>query len=209
MPHSVQLAELLCARLCHDLGGPIGGLAGAVELAATGPDSGLADIAAASSELGLRLRLLRAAFGAGGIRLDRPRLTELAAAVPGADRLRIDLDGLPRGASFAPSLGRVLLNLLLLAPEGLPRGGTLTLTRVDEAAVLARLTGPRAAWPNGFATYLGDPAAARAALVPPRFRLAPWVALLAAQLGVQLSLLVPAGRARGPAPLLLRGDAAG
>ena len=208
MPSPVLLAELLAARLCHDLGGPIAGLAGAVELAvADGAD--LPEIAAASTELGLRLRLLRAAFGTGGIRLDLPRLTELAQAVPGADRVRLDLDLLPRGTSFAPSLGRVLLNLLLLVPEALPRGGALSLSRVDEAAVLARLSGPRAAWPNGFATYLGDPAAARAALVPPRIRLGPWMALLAAQLGVRLSLLVPAGRARGPAPLLLRAEAGG
>ncbi|MGC8476007.1 MAG: histidine phosphotransferase family protein, partial [Acetobacteraceae bacterium] len=133
----------------------------------------------------------------------------LAGGVPGADRVRLELDLLPRGTSFAPPLGRVLLNLLVLAPEALPRGGTLALSRVDEAAVLARLSGPRAAWPNGFATYLGDPAAALAALVPPRFRLGPWLALLAAQLGVRLSLLLPAGRARGPAPLLLRAEAGG
>ncbi len=210
MPHSVQLAELLCARLCHDLGGPVASLAGAVELAP--PDApDLTEIAAASTEIGLRLRLLRAAFGSGGMRLDLPLLVELAAGVPGGERVTLDLSGLPRGDSFSPTLGRMLLNLLLLAPEAMPRGGTLALSRVDDAGVLARIAGPRAAWPNGFAGYVADPAAARAALTPPRLRLGPWLVLLGAQLGVLLSLLRPVGtgRGRGTAPLLLRAEAPG
>ena len=208
MPYSVQLAELLCARLCHDLGGPIASLAGAVELAT--PDATyLAEIAAASTELGLRLRLLRAAFGSRGVQLDLARLTELAAGVPGGDRVALDLSGLPRDINFPPALGRMLVNLLLLAPEAMPRGGTLALRQVDDAAILAQIAGRRAAWPNGFAGYVADPATAGAALAAPRLRLGPWLVLLGAQLGVRLSLLLPAGNGRGAgaAPLLLQATA--
>ncbi len=210
MPETVQLAELLCARLCHDLGGTIGILSGALELARRAErDDRLADAIEASDALSNRLRVLRAAWGPGGARLDAARLRELAAGLPGQDRVRLDLDALPRGTQFGPALGRMLLNLLAFAPEALPRGGAVVLAPVDATAVVARLSGMRAAWPAGFAGYLNDPAAARAALAAPRALLGPWLALLAPRLGVALSLLLPTGtgRGNGPAPLLLRGPA--
>lgn len=219
MPETVQLAELMCARLCHDLGGAIGTLTGTLELArrataedtrraATLAEATLAEATLAAEALAHRLRGLRAAWGSGGARLDEARLRELASGLPGQERVRLDLDLLPPGTQFGPGLGRVLLNLLILAPEALPRGGVLALSRVEEDTVLARLAGPRAAWPAGFAGYLNNPTAARAALATPRALLGPWLALLAPRLGVRLSLLLPTGNGRGngPAPLLLRAD---
>src|SRR5487761_2378274 len=130
MPETVQLAELLCARLCHDLGGTIGILSGALELARRADrDDRLADAIEASDALSNRLRVLRAAWGPGGARLDAARLRELAAGLPGQDRVRLDLDALPRGTQFGPALGRMLLNLLAFAPEVLPRGGAARAAR--------------------------------------------------------------------------------
>ena len=61
----LRLAELLAARLCHEVSGPAGTLAGAVEIARTEPASAAEalDIAAkAAASLAGRLRLLRAAW---------------------------------------------------------------------------------------------------------------------------------------------------
>ena len=60
----LTLAQDLCARLCHDLVGPLGTMANAVEMVGDDPDAAeLAREAAAS--LRAKLQLWRAACGAG------------------------------------------------------------------------------------------------------------------------------------------------
>lgn len=203
MPDSVHLAELICARLCHDLGGPLGSLTGALELAQTQlAGAPLADAVAAGEDLARRIRLLRAAWGGDGGRLDLPRLRDLARGTPGAEQIQLDLSALPRGLVFASGIGRILLNLLLFAPEALPRGGVFALAPVGDG-ILLRIAGPRAAWPAGFAGYLANPDAARAAPAGPRSVLGPWIALLAAHLGVRAALLLPSGPGGGAGSALL------
>jgi hypothetical protein len=120
--------------------------------------------------------------------------------------MELDLAALPRRTVFASGIGRILLNLLLLGPEALPRGGRFSVTPLDDGGMLVRIAGPRAAWPQGFALHLADPEAAFAALSGPRAVLGPWIGLLAAQLDVRAALLLPSGSGRGvgPAPLLLQ-----
>ncbi|MDE2007757.1 MAG: hypothetical protein KGI51_14400, partial [Rhodospirillales bacterium] len=198
MPDSIHLAELVAARACHDLGGAVGRLTGAVELAATGAGT-LAEAVAAARVLGRRLDAIRTAFGPGSVRLDPAMLRALLEGIPGQERVRLDLAALPARTSFGPGLGRgVLLALLLLAPEALPRGGAVVLAPLEPHALVVRLQGLRAAWPIGFAAWK--------ALASPGTLLGAWIALLAPRLGVQLSWLLPTASARGagPAPLLLR-----
>ncbi|MBW4089729.1 MAG: hypothetical protein HIU82_01250 [Proteobacteria bacterium] len=203
MRDRLRLAELMCARMCHDLGGPLGSLTGTLELSQASPDS--ASVTEAAEALSCRLRLLRAAWGGNAGRLDPPRLRELGRGAPGADRMELDLAALPPRTVFAPGIGRILLNLLLLGPEALPLGGKFSVTPLDDGGMLVRIAGPRAAWPQGFALYLTDPEAAFAALSGPRAVLGPWIGMLAAQLDVRAALLLPSGSGRGvgPAPLLL------
>ncbi len=203
-----RLAELIATRIFHDIGGLAGTLAATIELAleeggAAGESlSSAADIAA---ELNRRVRLLHAAWGPTGGGLDIARLQDLALGTPGAHRMRLDLSALPPGALFSPELSRVLLNVVILAAESLPRGGTLTLAETSQASVLATIRGQRAAWPEALAAFLADEAAAWAGLDNPRTLLAPLVALIAHQLGVPLALLQPArvSRRHGPPPLLI------
>ena len=63
---ALRLAELLCARLCHDLSGPLGALIGVLEVARDKqPDSEALALAEETAvQLAQRLKLLRAA-GAG------------------------------------------------------------------------------------------------------------------------------------------------
>lgn len=233
MPEPVRLAELMCTRLCHDIANPLGTLTGMLELAQAQPGTSpperaippkrqtgavetttLADLAAALEEMEGRLRLLRAAWGGDCRPLDLPRLRGFARCMPGADRIRLDLSALPHDTVFTPGIGRILINLLLFAPDVLPSGGAFVLAPADNTmddgaaatggAILLRLAGPRGAWPACFAGLLADPEAARAALREPQMVLAPWIALLAAHLGVRARLLMPTGRSAGPAPLLLQ-----
>ena len=116
--------------------------------------------------LTLRLRLLRAAWAGMPEPLDLPELTALARGLP-ASRVGLDISHLPPATVFPPAMARLVLNLLLLAAASLPQGGTLYL---DGAAddVIARIVGPRAAWPAGLIGMLANPAVARRALGEPR-----------------------------------------
>ena len=72
MSESLRLAELLCARLCHDLSGPLGALIGILEIAREEqPDSETLALAEdTADELVQRLKLLRAAWGQDGDDMD-------------------------------------------------------------------------------------------------------------------------------------------
>lgn len=204
----LRLPELLAARAFHDIGGLVGTLAATLALALkeAGGDVGVSLPAAveAAADLNRRVRLLRLAWGPAEAGLDVARLADLARGPAGAHRVRLDVSALPAETAFSPALSRVLLNLVLLAAECLPRGGTLALAPAGGEALLATLAGSRGAWPDGFAAFLVDDAAAWAGLTDPGHLQAPLFALLARGAGVRLSLLM-AGNAprRLPSPLLI------
>ena len=206
----LRLAELLAIRLCHDLSGPLGTLMGALELVAEDPASAAEALPLAgvvSTTLGRRLRLLRAAWGGATGPLSVDEFAALAEGVQ-ARRARIDLEGLERSARFSSAAGRVALNALLLAVEAMPGGGTAALSGNPATEILITVAGPRAAWPAGFAAYVGDPARARQTLQgsddgqASRNLQAPLTVLIAAAAGVRLSLLM-APAAEAVPPLLM------
>ena len=199
----LSLAELVCARLCHDLSSLLGSLTGTLELVLeAGPPTEELSVAADSAvALTLRLRLLRAAWAGTSEPLDLPELTALARGLP-ANRVGLDISHLPPATVFPPAMARLVLNLLLLAAASLPQGGTLYL---DGAAddVIARIAGPRAAWPAGLIDMLANPAVARRALGEPRTLQAPLTALLARHHGLRLTAMLATGPAPHAPPLRL------
>lgn len=209
MSEPLWLAELLCARLCHDLSGPLAALVGVLEIAREeqpGSETlALADDTAV--ELAQRLKLLRAAWGRDVENLDVPRLRGFADSLSSSRRLRLDLAGLEGGAVFPPMAGRMVLNLLLLAAESMPGGGIVALSGTPATNIAVTISGPRAAWPAGLATWLIDDSAALAAMMDnPRGLQGPLTALLARGFGFRLSMLMSAGAVAGAdmlPPLLL------
>ncbi len=182
----LSLALTLCARLCHDLAGTVGALAGTLELAAEGQDGdALALAVECAREVSARLRLLRAAWGANP---DGCNLQGLTAGLPGAERLAIDLSGLAPGLAEAP--GRLAANLLLLAAGSLPRGGSISLAG-DNRTMLVEIAGPRAGWPAGLAACLADRTALRAACAHTRDVGLAVTCLVARQLGLVITLHGP------------------
>lgn len=130
--NAVELASLLCSRLCHDLLSPVGALNNGIELLADEQDPEmrerclelLAESARASAN---KLKFFRLAFGAGGGFGDEIDTREARTALEGlygADK-RIELgwmvadDKLPKGAI------KLLLNLAMIAGDALVRGGRL------------------------------------------------------------------------------------
>src|SRR5690242_18821397 len=150
--NAVDLASLLCSRLCHDLMSPVGALNNGIELLAdeTDPDMQekclelLADSARATAN---KLKFFRLAFGAGGGFGDEIDTREAEAALEGLfgdGKVEfgwvVEDEKLPKGAI------RLLLNLALLAGDALVRGGRLDVgaERSGGAIELAvRAEGPR------------------------------------------------------------------
>lgn len=204
---ALMLAGALAARLCHDLAGPLGTVTGALDLAERADAEALALARDATTDLAHRLRLYRAAWGEGG---GPASVAELAALAQGLAhrRVRLDVAGLPGQARMRPEFGRVVLNVLLLAAEGMPRGGTVGMHGEPETEIAVIPSGLGAAWPPGTAEAIANPATALARLrqqsgtLTPRTLLPPFVALLAAREGLRLGLLMGPDGVQAP-PLLI------
>ena len=137
IPADLSLAELLCARLCHDLSGPVGAAAAGAELLGELGGDGidgdtLGLVAASAAAAAARLKFFRAAFGPGGRDQACGPLRELisgylessqSAAAP-----QIALDWRIAAADLPASTTRLVLNLVLIARDSLPRGGTIIVT---------------------------------------------------------------------------------
>jgi histidine phosphotransferase ChpT len=201
------LAELLATRLCHDIASPLNSVAAALE-EMDGPAEHRAEALSlaqdAAGMLSRRLVLLRAAWGGGVEPLDGEGLREFARGLPGRT-VTLDLADLAPDCVFAPDLARVLLNVLILAAEGLPRGGRVALGAAGAEAILCALDGPRAAWPPGLAAAIAAPEAIaeQVRTAEPRGLQAPLTVLVAAQAGFALSFLMGPGSEAAP-PLLIR-----
>jgi histidine phosphotransferase ChpT len=206
MTDPLTLAEFLCARLCHDISGPMSSIAGAIELAIedeTAREEALPVAGEAAVVLGRRLRLLRAAWSGDCGALDLGQVRQLAEGLPGIERLQLDTSQLDPEPPFSPGAARLLLNVMLLASESLPRGGIIALSGSAQEDVIATIDGPHAAWPTGLADCLADPSAVWAVMTSARTVQAPVTALIARHAGLRLSIMMPTGPGGSPAPLLL------
>lgn len=151
--NAVDLASLLCSRLCHDLMSPVGALNNGIELLndETDPDMRekclelLGDSARATAN---KLKFFRLAFGAGGGFGEEIDTREARAALEGLFGAEgkielgwvIESEKLPKGAI------KLLLNLGMLAGDALVRGGRLHVgaERADgEIELAVRAEGPR------------------------------------------------------------------
>jgi histidine phosphotransferase ChpT len=149
----VDLASLLCSRLCHDLMSPVGALNNGIELMADEQDPEmrekclelLADSARASAN---KLKFFRIAFGAaGGFEedIDTHEAEATLEGVFGAER-RIELGWVVSDGKLPKGAVKLLLNLALLAGDALVRGGRLDVgaeARDGEIEMVIRAEGPR------------------------------------------------------------------
>jgi histidine phosphotransferase ChpT len=163
------LAELLCARICHDLSGPVGAVAAGAELMAEdGTDQESMDLLAASAKASIaRLKFLRVAFGPGTA-LDAQKLRELIASFlatrnPAGGEGGVDLVW-PESWSLPGSFTRLVANMVLLAQDCVPRGGLIRIGSEHPELMLAE--GAKAALHDEAAAILqggADPSTPRGA----------------------------------------------
>jgi len=130
----MRVAQFLCSRLCHDLIGPAGAINSGVEFlggdGADQRDEALSLLAESGGRLVDRLSFFRVALGRGGG--DGPRAVsdarDLAAAFLAGGRVSLDWaadEASVADGAVAPNGVKLLLNLILLGADSLPRGGAL------------------------------------------------------------------------------------
>ncbi len=141
-----RLAEILCARLCHDLAGAVGAVsAGAELLAEEGPSSPMAAeavslLADSAASLSARLRFLRLALGVSSASAPHEaRALALAFLEKGYPQGDWTLDWpMAQGAATGPDQAKLLLNLICMAQDCLPRGGVIAVRPEETVLVAAR-----------------------------------------------------------------------
>ena len=153
---ALDLASLLCSRLCHDMLSPVGALSNGLELLRDEKDPEmrkrcmelLEQSAKASAD---KLKFFRLAFGAaGGFGQLVPvyEARELIAALIG-DSGRITLDWKVPSEELPKAAVKTLLNLAAIGIEALVRGGTLEVgaeLRDGSSEIVIRAAGPRIAF---------------------------------------------------------------
>ena len=131
---SVDLAvlELVCSRLCHDLVGPVGAATNGIELLRDISGDQHEDILDMTDESARtawrRLEFFRVAFGYGGGRSgwSGTELETLAAGMLRDTRVTLDWRNAAAASSIDGRGGKLLLNLIFLIAEAMPRGGVVS-----------------------------------------------------------------------------------
>ncbi|MGH7015237.1 MAG: histidine phosphotransferase family protein [Stellaceae bacterium] len=126
-----RVLELLASRLCHELISPVGAINNGVELLSDGDAGFMRDATAligqSARRAAMRLQFYRFAYGAGGVGGGAPDAKALVAGILEGGKVRCDWPG--AFDALDSSWQKLACNLVLLAAETLPRGGTVTLAR--------------------------------------------------------------------------------
>jgi histidine phosphotransferase ChpT len=155
---ALDLAALLCSRVCHDIISPVGAIINGLEVLDEDNSQEMRDFA---------FGLIRRSAGQASAKLQFARLAFGAAGSAGAEIDLGDAEKVATGymqgekASFAweaprvlmpKNLVKLLLNLILLANAAIPRGGSIKVSvpSASPPRFVLRSTGPSARVPPAF-----------------------------------------------------------
>ena len=127
----LHVFHLLCAKLCHDLVGPVGAVSNGIELlremGTEDADDALNLVADSADSASNRLKFFRVAYGmAAGVAASTDDARDIASALFGGHK--IELDWRLPNTEIGERPVKLLLNMILLASEALVRGGTIAVT---------------------------------------------------------------------------------
>lgn len=135
---ALDLAALLCSRVCHDLISPVGAVVNGIEVMEDDADEQTKEFALdlirkSAKTASARLQFCRIAFGAAGsagASIDTGDAENVARGMMEDDKVKLTWS-LPR-VLLPKNRVKLLLNMLLLAGGTIPRGGTLTVESIGE-----------------------------------------------------------------------------
>jgi histidine phosphotransferase ChpT len=135
---ALDLAALLCSRVCHDLISPTGAIVNGLEVLEEGSDAETKEFALdlikkSARTASARLQFCRIAFGAAGsagAQIDLGDAETMARGFVDADKVKITWN-LPR-VLLPKNRVKLLLNMLIIAIGTIPRGGVLSIDPLGE-----------------------------------------------------------------------------
>src|SRR5688500_16332346 len=141
-PDALELAALLCSRVCHDLISPVGAIVNGLEVLDDNPkpedrDFALDLIRKSAKTASARLQFCRLAFGAAGsagAQIDLGDAQTMARGHIEDGKITITWN-LPR-LLLPKNRVKLLLNLLVIAQQTIPRGGMLTVDSLGEGEAM-------------------------------------------------------------------------
>jgi histidine phosphotransferase ChpT len=133
----LDLAALLCSRVCHDVISPVGAIVNGLEVLEGEQDEEMRAVAMelikkSANSASARLQFCRLAFGAAGsfgASIDTGDAEKVARDIFASDRTSLQWIGGRRLASR--NSVKLLLNLCLIANGSIPRGGVITVDLSD------------------------------------------------------------------------------
>jgi histidine phosphotransferase ChpT len=137
-PDALELAALLCSRVCHDLISPVGAIVNGLEVLDDNPkpddrEFALDLIRKSAKTASARLQFCRLAFGAAGsagAQIDLGDAQSMARGHLEDAKTKIEWN-LPR-VLLPKNKVKLLLNMMVIAQQTVPRGGVLTVDQVGE-----------------------------------------------------------------------------
>ena len=155
---ALDLAALLCSRVCHDIISPVGAIINGLEVLDEDNSQEMRDFAfglirRSAGQASAKLQFARLAFGAAGsagAEIDLGDAEKVATGYMQGEKAQFAWEA-PR-VLMPKNLVKLLLNLILLANAAVPRGGTVkvNVTSAAPARFLLRSSGPSARVPPAF-----------------------------------------------------------
>lgn len=139
----LELAQLLASRICHDLISPISAVNNGLEMMVTDADSSSDSIDMQNRAMELvvqsaqvasaKLQIMRCAFGSGQSLDETSSIYDIEKLIlPILEHNKITLRWLCHcDVTFSRNEAKLLLNLLLVSCEALPRGGDISVQSED------------------------------------------------------------------------------
>jgi histidine phosphotransferase ChpT len=138
----LDLAALLCSRVCHDVIGPVGAIINGLEMLDEKQDAEMRGFALelikkSAGQASARLQFCRLAFGAagsGGVSIDTSDAATVARGLFGGERTKLEWNVPP--LRVPRNNVKLILNMCLIAATAIPRGGVIevTLSGAEETA---------------------------------------------------------------------------
>jgi len=140
---AMDLAALLCSRVCHDVISPVGAIINGLEVLEDEKDPAMREIALdlikkSAASASARLQFCRLAYGAAGsvgASIDTGDAETVTRGLISGDRTKLVWNGTRRHAP--KNKVKLVLNLCLIALATIPRGGVITVDLTGEGDALS------------------------------------------------------------------------
>lgn len=160
---ALELAALLCSRVCHDVISPVGAITNGLEVLADDDDPEMRNhamdlITKSAAQASAKLQFARLAFGAAGsagAALDLNDAQAVAQGLMASEKATLEWNA--PSATMGKDYVKLLLNMLLIGIAAIPRGGVVKLSVEGDLTaphLRVRSTGQAARVPEETARFL-------------------------------------------------------